>query len=84
MHHVARRRDLQRQRGDVVMTHDPTEAARREMAAQKTWTTEELTRDFEVISFLAPFVFVRRRADGVEGLLEFRHSPRVYFGFTEA
>jgi hypothetical protein len=77
------------------MTHDPTEAARREMittgqperdavAAQETWTTEELTRDFEVISFLAPFVSVRRRADGVEGLLEFRHSPRVYFGFTEA
>jgi hypothetical protein len=48
------------------------------------WTTETLQRDFEVLGFAAPFVVVRRRADGVKGSLEFTHSPRVYFGWTEA
>ena len=50
----------------------------------QTWTTEELTRDFEVTGFAAPFVVVRRRSDGKVGSLEFTHSPRVYFGWTEA
>lgn len=73
---------------------DPTETARREMIETSqpaadlagdsgpSWTTEELTRDFEVIGFMAPFVVVRRRSDGVKGSMEFCHSPRVYFGFT--
>jgi hypothetical protein len=75
---------------------DPTEATRRKLIAEgapaddlaeavaaeaPTWTTEELTRDFEVIGFAAPFVVVRRRSDGVKGTLEFTHSPRVYFNF---
>lgn len=29
--------------------------------------------------FAAPFVSVKRRSDGRTGLLEFKHSPRVYF-----
>lgn len=46
-----------------------------------TWTTETLQRDFDVLGFGAPFVSVRRKSDGVKGTLEFRHSPRVYWGF---
>lgn len=47
------------------------------------WDTQELQRDFEVIGFLAPYVVVRRRVDGVRGTMEFTHSPRWYFGFKE-
>jgi hypothetical protein len=47
------------------------------------WDTAALQRDFQVISFSAPFVVVRRRRDGVMGSLEFTRSPRVYFGFVE-
>lgn len=48
----------------------------------QTWTKEELERDFEVMGFAAPFVVVKRRSDGVEGSLEFKHGPpRVYFSF---
>lgn len=72
--------------------HDETEAVRRHLietgqpyadlaAAQERWTTEELTRDFEVISFLAPFVAVRRKSDGKKGSLEFTHNPRFYFNW---
>lgn len=75
---------------------DPTEATRRAMIEsgqpradlQATngprWTTEELTRDYDVLGFSAPFVVVRRRSDGVKGSLEFTHSPRVYFNFQPA
>ena len=73
--------------------HDPTEATRRAMiaegaphrhlaAADRAWTSDELARDFTVHSFLAPFVFVTRKADDVKGVMEFTHSPRLYFAFT--
>jgi hypothetical protein len=73
---------------------DPTEALRREMLetnqpyadlarADQRWNTEELQRDFTVQSFLAPFVFVTRKSDGAKGSMEFTHSPRFYFNFTE-
>lgn len=46
------------------------------------WTTEELKKDFRVISFLAPYVLVERRKDKKQGLMQFTHSPRVYFDFV--
>lgn len=78
---------------------DETEGTRRELQAAvnstaearaeteekygQVWDTTELTRDFEVLGFAAPFVVVRRRSDGVKGSLMFQHSPRLYFRFKE-
>jgi len=45
--------------------------------------TEQLRKDYEVLAFSAPFVIVRRKADGVRGMMEFTHSPRWYFDFRE-
>ena len=50
----------------------------------QTWDTTQLQVDFEVTGFAAPYVVVRRRADGVKGTLEFTHSPRVYHTFVAA
>ena len=50
----------------------------------QVWDTGELTRDFSVEGFQAPFVVVRRKSDGVRGSLEFQHMPRFYWGFKEA
>jgi hypothetical protein len=74
--------------------HDDTEAARRALvptmpaelaarveAGETVWDTAELTRDFTVTGFLAPFVTVTRKADGVAGTLMFAHSPRYYFAW---
>jgi hypothetical protein len=47
----------------------------------ETWDTETLQRDFTVLAFLAPFMVVRRKSDGVQGTLEFKHQPRIYFDF---
>jgi hypothetical protein len=77
---------------------DPTEAIRRtrltEINSQpnhraaleaehgQVWNTTELTEDFQVLGFLAPYVVARRRSDGTKGSLEFQHDPRLYFNFT--
>lgn len=77
--------------------HDPTEGIRREMLSEinakeagrealekehgQVWNTEELQRDFEVTSFLAPFVGVIRKSDRKEGTMIFQHDPRFYWGF---
>lgn len=51
-------------------------------AAERTeWDTDALREDFEVVAFAAPFVLVRRRADGVLGSLQFDHAPRRYYNW---
>jgi hypothetical protein len=47
----------------------------------EVWDTSELSRDFEVLGFAAPFVVVIRKADGRKGSLEFQHHPRFYYDF---
>uniref|UniRef100_A0A6M3LQY6 Uncharacterized protein n=1 Tax=viral metagenome TaxID=1070528 RepID=A0A6M3LQY6_9ZZZZ len=47
----------------------------------KVWNTKELIKDFEVISFLAPFVEVKEKSTGEKGSMMFQHNPRFYFAF---
>lgn len=51
--------------------------------AGQTWDVDSFRAEFEPIGFLAPFVVVRRRSDGVKGSVEFTNTPRVYFNFVE-
>jgi len=78
--------------------HDKTEQIRRERLAEinaepgsrealesqyeQVWDIHELSQEFEVVGFAAPFVVVRRKSDGLMGSLEFQHSPRFYFNFV--
>ncbi len=50
---------------------------------EKTWTTDQLRKEFEVIGFAAPYVVVIRKSDKVKGSLVFKHHPRIYFNFKE-
>jgi hypothetical protein len=52
--------------------------------ADNVWDTEEVSRNFEIIGFMAPFVVAIRQADKVKGSLQFQHSPRFYFNWREA
>jgi len=79
------------------MPKDPTEPIRRQRIAEinaepgsrealeakhgQVWDTSELTTEFEPLGFMAPYIVVQRKSDGVKGSLEFRHSPRLYFNF---
>lgn len=49
----------------------------------QVWDTSELSAEFEVLGFMAPFVVVRKRATGEKGSLMFQHSPRFYFGWQK-
>jgi hypothetical protein len=50
----------------------------------QVWDTQQLNEAFEVTGFMAPFVVVKRKSDGVVGSLLFRHSPRYYFSFSKS
>ena len=81
------------------MTHDSTEGIRRVMVAEinavegsrealeasygQVWDTQQLGEDYVVHGFLAPFVQVTRKKDGVMGTMMFQHMPRFYFSFAE-
>ena len=49
----------------------------------RVWDLRELAAEFVITAFMAPFVVVRRKVDGVVGSLEFQHLPRYYFGWQE-
>lgn len=79
--------------------HDPTENIRKEMVEQinenpsereileakhgQVWDTKELTKEFNVNGFMAPFVMVTRKTDGKKGTLMFQHYPRYYYEWKE-
>lgn len=71
-------------RREMVINSHPCSRETLEKLSGQVWDTQELGRDFEVITFAAPFVIVKRLSDGVKGSLEFQHSPRFYYDFTPA
>lgn len=60
----------------------PIERIALEKEHGQVWNTEELKKDFSVLGFMAPFIVVQRKSDGVKGSLMFQHDPRYYFSFT--
>lgn len=60
---------------------EDTLRAELEQTHGQVWNTRELTRDFEVIGFLAPLVTVTRKSDNQRGSLKFTNQPRYYFAF---
>ena len=49
----------------------------------QVWDTAQLSKDFEPLGFMAPFIVVKRKSDGKKGSLMFQHDPRFYFRFQE-
>lgn len=74
---------IRRQRVDEINA-EPGSREALEVQYGQVWDTDQLCEDFEAIGFMAPFIVVRRRTDGVKGSLEFQHSPRFYFNFQQA
>ena len=66
-----------------MINDDPGSREGLEEKHGKVWNADELSEDFEVIGFMAPFVVAREKnGEQREGALMFQHSPRFYFGFT--
>jgi hypothetical protein len=47
-------------------------------------TTAEMQEQYEVLGFAYYMCVVRRKSDGVQGVLQFDHMPRYYYNFQEA
>ena len=71
--------------GAVESDDKATERARLEeiYGQGKVFDTDQVREQFEVLSFMAPFVMVRRKSDNKRGTMEFQHNPRFYFNFVE-
>jgi hypothetical protein len=67
----------------LAINAQPTERAILEARHGRVWSASELSNDFEVLGFAAPFVVVKLKADHQLGSLMFQHRPRYYFGFKE-
>jgi hypothetical protein len=74
--------EMLRRRRIAEISSDMTNRETLEAQYGKVWSTEEMVKEFAAIGFMAPYVVVRRRSDGVKGTLEFCHSPRFYFSFS--
>lgn len=70
-----------RRQESATINADPGSRAALEATHGEVWDTQELQESFEVLGFMAPYIVVRRRSDGVMGSLKFQHHPRLYFAF---
>ena len=77
---------------------DPTENIRRQQVAEinakpgsrealeaehgQVWDTDQMQEDFDALGFMAPYIIVSRKSDGVKGSLKFQNSPRFYHSFV--
>lgn len=64
---------------EAAAAEDP----RAELSARygQLWDTSELMAEFHVTGFMAPYVGVIRKVDGVKGTMLFSHRPRLYHSF---
>ena len=78
---------------------DSTEDVRKQQAAEindqpvnrfvleerhgRVWNTYQLKNEFTIMGFMAPYVAVKRKSDGVVGSMMFQHLPRFYFNFVK-
>lgn len=65
----------------VQSDNKDSERKRLESIYGTVWDAKELSNQFEILGFMAPFVVVKNRTTGEKGSLMFQHSPRFYFNF---
>jgi len=59
------------------------ERERLEKEHSQVWSTAELTKEFTVEAFLAPYVICINKKTGKRGTMQFQHMPRFYFAWKE-
>jgi len=69
---------------EVQSNSEVSERVRLEQEHGQVWDTKELSVEFEVKGFMAPFIVAIRKSTGEKGSLMFQHRPRFYFSWTVA
>jgi len=75
--------ELPRRLITALINHEPGSREALEQEHGQVWDTDQLSQDFEVKGFMAPFVVVKRKSDSAIGSLMFQARPRFYFCFKE-
>ena len=57
------------------------ERARLEAKYGKVYDTKEVSAEFEIEGFMAPYIVCTSRRTKEKGTMEFQHDPRFYFNF---
>ena len=68
----------------AAINADPKERKGLEETYGKVWNTNELTKEFDVEGFMAPFAVVKNKKTGTMGSVCFQDRPRFYFEFIPA
>lgn len=79
-----RRAEVAQINSSVQSDDKETERQRLTKEYGQVWDTNQLSDDFEVIGFMAPYVVVRRKSDHKKGSLQFQDRPRFYFNWKES
>ena len=69
--------------GMIESNDKSAERIRLEAKHGQVWDTEELSADFTVEGFMAPFIVCVNKETGKKGTITFQHNPRFYFGWNE-
>ena len=66
-----------------VINSEPGSREALEEINGKVWDTTEMSKEFEVDGFMAPYVVVVNKLTGDRGTLKFQDYPRFYFSFSK-
>jgi len=69
---------------EVESQDEDSERVRLEKKYGKVYNTKEVTAEFKIQGFMAPYVACVNRHTKEEGVLEFQDYPRFYFNFRSA
>jgi hypothetical protein len=78
-----RRRAVAIINAQVESSDKDAERVRLEAEHGQVWNTEELSEEFTVDGFMAPFVTCTNKETGKRGAMMFQHMPRFYFDWKE-
>jgi hypothetical protein len=66
------------------INHQPGSREALEAQHGQVWDTSEMSAEFSIDGFRAPFVVGTRKSTGERGSLMFQHDPRFYFSWQKA
>ena len=76
-----RREAVERINSLVETSDEDKERKRLEDQYGKVYNTQEVTSEFKLEAFMAPYVVCTSRRTKERGTMEFQHQPRLYFNF---
>jgi hypothetical protein len=79
---MEQRIDIELRMLQAAINRAPKTREELEMYLDRVWDTQQLSSEFEVLGFRAPFAIVKKRSSGEQGSMLFQNQPRFYFAYS--